>query len=46
MRTGLWIFSVVAIAAVAVGIPYAMLLKAAGTGTAAVAPIILSSTIA
>lgn len=46
MRTGLWIFSVVAIAAVAVGIPYAMLLKAAGTGTAAVAPIILSSIIA
>lgn len=46
MRTGLWIFSVVAIAAVAVGIPYAMLLKAAGSGTTSVAPIILSSAIA
>lgn len=46
MRTGLWIFSVVVIAAVAVGLPYAMLLRTAGADTASITPIILSSAIA
>lgn len=46
MRTGLWIFSVAVIAAVAVGIPYAMLFSTADRGVVAVHSIALSSSIA
>lgn len=46
MRTGLWIFSVAVIAAVAVGIPYAMLFSTADMGVVAVHSIALSSSIA